>query len=184
MLLRKRKEKKGKPMARTSLSGIRLEIIEKAVIWSRSSLISIPLLVFISRRTWEFLCQIKHRMPDPHWNLGRIYITDETGKSVGPALQHSDASWLTGAYRLSELTLRFSQIAVMMMPIRQCITLSKQNLDLQYVRCPSIPATCGTTSGVRKKTALLVVHAQKPLQYYATYALFFPMEAQSTRVVY
>ena len=93
-------------------------------------------------------------MPDPHWKLGRIYITDETGKSVGPALQHSDASWLTGAYRLSKLTLRFSQIAVMMMPIRQCITLSKQILDLQYVRCPSMPATCGTTSGVQKKKTL------------------------------
>lgn len=38
--------------------------------------------------------------------------------------------------------------------------------------------------GSEKKNALLVVQAQKPLQYYATYALFFPMEAQSTRVVY
>ena len=68
-------------------------------------------------------------MPDPHWNLGRIYITGVAGKSPGPALQHSYASWLTGAYRLSEPTLRFSQIAVMMMPIRQCITLSMQILD-------------------------------------------------------
>ena len=49
-------------------------------------------------------------MPDPHWNLGRIYITSVGGKSAGPDLQYSYASWLTGANRLSEPTLRFPQI--------------------------------------------------------------------------
>jgi len=130
MLLRKRKEK-GQTHGPNFLKWHKVrdhrEDAIQAVVWSRSSLISISLVVFISRPTWEFLCQIKHRMPDPHWNLGRIYITSVAGKSAGPALQHSYASWLTGPNRLSEPTLRLSQIAVKMMPIRQCITLQAES---------------------------------------------------------